>query len=131
MVCPINARKRQHVRQLVVDRYGSTCFYCQKPISVDAEDQAARLTVDHLRPRSKGGRNILGNLRPACVPCNHEKGDDDPDPWLARRRLTRLFRPPPPLPHAALALIRASANAVNVGPAGAVGADGAGVGDCG
>lgn len=29
--------------------------------------------VDHLIPRSRGGRNILENLRPFCIDCNKRK----------------------------------------------------------
>lgn len=41
-----------------------TCFGCGK---TPAEG------VDHIIPASRGGRNILGNLQPACLPCNTRK----------------------------------------------------------
>jgi hypothetical protein len=34
-------------------------------------------TIEHLLPRSKGGRNNLDNLLLACRGCNHSRGDRD------------------------------------------------------
>jgi 5-methylcytosine-specific restriction endonuclease McrA len=31
-------------------------------------------TLDHIEPRSKGGRNAMDNLTGACQPCNAAKG---------------------------------------------------------
>jgi len=33
------------------------------------------MTMDHIRPRSKGGPHQLGNLQVMCSPCNASKGD--------------------------------------------------------
>ena len=90
MVCPVSCRKRKRTRQLVVERHGMACFYCQARLTDNVNDRDTYLTLDHLKPRSRGGRNTLRNLRPACRRCNNEKGDDDPDRWLARHRLTCL-----------------------------------------
>lgn len=32
-------------------------------------------TIDHAKPRSRGGRNLDYNLLPACWSCNNDKGD--------------------------------------------------------
>lgn len=32
------------------------------------------MTQDHIRPRAKGGRDILSNLQTMCYPCNFAKG---------------------------------------------------------
>lgn len=34
-----------------------------------------QLTVDHIRPVSKGGTNDVGNMQLACARCNREKAD--------------------------------------------------------
>ena len=47
-----------------------TCSLCGKPIT-HHED----LTVDHILPRSKGGRSSLDNLQPAHKWCNVAKGN--------------------------------------------------------
>src|SRR5262245_62126607 len=49
---------------LLRDRY--ECAYCL--------DQWAD-TVDHVVPRSRGGRHEWRNVVAACRPCNHRKGD--------------------------------------------------------
>lgn len=33
------------------------------------------LSIDHVRPRSRGGKDRLENLQILCVPCNQEKAD--------------------------------------------------------
>lgn len=49
---------------LLRDRY--ECAYCS--------DQWAD-TIDHVVPRSRGGRHEWTNLVAACAPCNRRKGD--------------------------------------------------------
>lgn len=41
------------------------CFRC---------GQTPAMGVDHIIPKSRGGRNIEENLQPACRVCNHAKG---------------------------------------------------------
>lgn len=45
--------------------YGFRCWICGSP-----DD----LTIDHVKPLSKGGAHTLANLRPACSTCNSKKG---------------------------------------------------------
>jgi len=52
-------------RRAVLDRDGHTCAYC----GTKAE------TIDHVRPRSRGGLHIWANVVAACSHCNHRKGD--------------------------------------------------------
>jgi len=54
----------------VLRRDGFRCQYC------DARD---RLTVDHVMPKSRGGRDTWENLVAACTSCNNRKGDRTPD----------------------------------------------------
>lgn len=35
-------------------------------------------TIDHIMPRSRGGKNTFANTVAACEPCNHRKGDRTP-----------------------------------------------------
>lgn len=52
-------------RRAVMDRDSHRCAYC-----------AARAdTIDHVLPRSRGGRHEWTNVVAACARCNHGKGD--------------------------------------------------------
>ncbi len=52
-------------RRAVLDRDAHTCVYC----GVRAD------TIDHVRPRSRGGQHVWTNVVAACARCNHRKGD--------------------------------------------------------
>jgi 5-methylcytosine-specific restriction endonuclease McrA len=52
-------------RRAVLERDGHTCVYC----GVRAD------TIDHVRPRSRGGAHLWTNVVAACARCNHRKGD--------------------------------------------------------
>jgi 5-methylcytosine-specific restriction endonuclease McrA len=62
--------KRLRFRILVRDRF--TCRYCGARAS-----DGAKLAVDHVKPRSKGGKTEATNLITACEPCNSGKSDID------------------------------------------------------
>jgi 5-methylcytosine-specific restriction endonuclease McrA len=50
------------------DRY--TCLYCGKQPTDHSE-----LTIDHIAPKSKGGKSTWENCALACVECNKRKAD--------------------------------------------------------
>lgn len=52
----------------VIARDGGRCGYCGTRAT----------TVDHITPRSRGGRNTWKNTVAACGPCNQRKGDRTP-----------------------------------------------------
>ena len=52
--------------QAKLKEYAYTCAYCHRPTK--------RLTVDHVVPISRGGRNEISNIVPACRSCNSRKG---------------------------------------------------------
>ncbi len=52
-------------RRAVLERDGHRCAYC--PARAD--------TIDHVRPRSRGGEHTWTNVVAACARCNHRKGD--------------------------------------------------------
>ena len=54
--------------QLLIDRDGETCFYCQKFLTL--ED----MTIEHLIPRSAGGLNHASNMAISCRLCNSKAG---------------------------------------------------------
>jgi 5-methylcytosine-specific restriction endonuclease McrA len=54
-------------RKNIFERDKNTCQYCTKKLS--RED----LTIDHVIPRSRGGKNSWDNLVIACYACNARK----------------------------------------------------------
>lgn len=72
-------------RRNVMLRDGHSCVYCGASAGV-------KLTIDHVVPRSRGGRSTWDNVVTACGPCNRRKGDRTPEELGIR--LQR--RPAPP-----------------------------------
>jgi 5-methylcytosine-specific restriction endonuclease McrA len=52
-------------RRAVLERDSHSCAYC----GCRAD------TIDHVRPRSRGGLHVWTNVVAACARCNHRKGD--------------------------------------------------------
>jgi 5-methylcytosine-specific restriction endonuclease McrA len=68
-------------RKNVLQRDGYQCIYCG--IMAGGKQQGAILTrsnftVDHIIPRSRGGRSTWGNTVCACPVCNNRKADRTP-----------------------------------------------------
>ena len=63
------------------------CFYCQLSVDVAKVQPHPRApTLDHVTPRSRGGKNTATNRVLACYLCNHQKGDMTLDEFRAYRR---------------------------------------------
>ena len=56
-------RRRNHLK-----RTNGRCWYCGEPISVE------NCHLDHVIPKSRGGRGRPNNLVPCCQSCNCAKG---------------------------------------------------------
>jgi 5-methylcytosine-specific restriction endonuclease McrA len=67
---PRDAHGRKITRKAVLARDAWTCQYCgsRKP----------GLTVDHVIPRSRGGKSIWTNIVASCATCNRRKGSHLP-----------------------------------------------------
>jgi len=63
-------RKVALSRKNVMRRDAFQCQYC------GARD---KLTIDHVFPRSRGGKDTWENLVTACIPCNTRKGNRTPE----------------------------------------------------
>lgn len=83
---PRDVHRRKITRRAVLARDSWTCQYCgtSKP----------GLTVDHIVPRSRGGKSIWENIVASCAPCNHRKGSQMPKE--ARMHPRAAPRPPGP-----------------------------------
>lgn len=64
---PRDAHRRKITRKAVLARDSWTCQYCgsRKP----------GLTVDHVIPRSRGGKSVWENIVASCGTCNRRKGN--------------------------------------------------------
>lgn len=67
---------RRQWRESIKQAWNHCCAYCGKPPIDDSS-----LTIDHIRPKSKGGSDRTNNVTPACVSCNHSKASSDWVEW--------------------------------------------------
>lgn len=77
---------KQKFRQQIFEAWSGECAYCGVPAG----------TLDHVKPRHKGGNTVACNLVPACRKCNRSKGSEEWSEWFKRQqswselRLTRI-----------------------------------------
>lgn len=78
-----NARRRAQMRDTespltreqwlaIVEAYDDRCAYCGDLYKV----------IEHVIPLSRGGKNEVGNVVPACEPCNDHKHTKTPVEWI-------------------------------------------------
>lgn len=73
--------------------FGGECAYCGC-----TPRKGQRLTRDHLKPISEGGRTTQSNIVPACSSCNSSKGAEDfrewfmKQPFFSQERLNKIFK---------------------------------------
>lgn len=79
----IPVRKPTLSRKAILLRDRHRCQYCGQRFSPGV------LTLDHIHPKSKGGRETFENLVACCPPCNRKKGDKS----LEECGMTLLHRP--------------------------------------
>jgi 5-methylcytosine-specific restriction endonuclease McrA len=65
----------------IIQAHGGRCYYCGQPAC----------QIDHIDPKKHGGSDDLGNLLPACAPCNGRKGAR-PLPFFKRMKAKRAAR---------------------------------------
>ena len=81
----IPQQSRALSRKNILLRDRNTCQFCGRIFS------ASELTLDHVVPRSRGGRSSWENLVACCYQCNNHKGDRTPEE--AGLQLVRRPRP--------------------------------------
>lgn len=74
------ARFREHI----LNFWGNKCAYCQEPLGRSG-------TLDHVRPKSKGGETRRSNLVACCYNCNMRKGSSKD--WLEWFRTQDFWEP--------------------------------------
>jgi len=65
----MNPKQKRAKKAQLIDEFGSRCWWCGYILPTQ------KLTLDHLKPKSRGGSNSLENLRLACLPCNRSRGN--------------------------------------------------------
>lgn len=60
-------------RKNIFRRDGKVCQYCNREFPI------AKLNIDHVTPRSKGGRSTWENVVVSCIKCNSKKMDKYPN----------------------------------------------------
>jgi 5-methylcytosine-specific restriction endonuclease McrA len=76
-------KKIMLTRRNLLRRDRNRCQYCAS---------SEKLTLDHVLPRSRGGRDTWENLVTACMPCNNRKGNRTPEE-AGMRLIRQPFRP--------------------------------------
>ena len=72
----VSKRNAKHTfRQQIFEAWNCICAYCGVPAD----------TLDHVKPRHRGGSTTAGNLVPACQKCNRSKGSEDWLSWFSRQ----------------------------------------------
>lgn len=74
-------------RQAIKDAWNNCCAYCGTP---PIDDKS--LTMDHVKPKAKGGEDRTRNCVPACAKCNHSKGSQDWVEWFNRQEFYSITR---------------------------------------
>lgn len=77
---------RQQWRQSIKDAWNNCCAYCGQP-PID-DDSLTELTIDHVKPKSRGGEDRTSNVIPACRECNQAKSSQD---WVAWYRMQPFY----------------------------------------
>lgn len=72
----LSSRKRRQLLDAVLAAHGWTCCICATAIEPGDE------SLQHVKPRSKGGTDDLTNLRPAHKRCNYSLADRELDARL-------------------------------------------------
>lgn len=71
------AANKRAMRKVVWDKTDGHCVYCGKALHPFDD-----FTIDHLKPKAKGGDDSWDNLVPACMKCNGKKGDREPNAFV-------------------------------------------------
>jgi len=74
--CLSKGQAKRKFRKSIKYGWGGLCAYCRCHRAT---------TLDHLKPKSKGGSSLRSNLIPACHSCNHSKGSDHWLHWFERQ----------------------------------------------
>lgn len=78
-----SAEAKRQWRAAIKAAWKNCCAYCGQP-PIDNKS----LTIDHVKPRTRGGEDRTSNCIPACKECNHNKGSEY---WLAWYKMQPFY----------------------------------------
>ena len=81
MQCLTSSQAKRAWRQAIKDAWRNSCCYC---------GGTHELTLDHIRPRCRGGQDALTNLAACCLEHNQDKGSTD---WILWFRHQHFYDP--------------------------------------
>lgn len=61
--------------ELFIIYYPETCTFDKYINAINSSGQEVRMTLDHIIPKSKGGKDNHSNLQILCEQCNSKKAD--------------------------------------------------------
>lgn len=67
------------------NRQSGICPYCGDDMTMELNSPKTA-TLDHIIPKSRGGKNSIFNLLACCFDCNHEKSNTDLATFLIIKR---------------------------------------------
>jgi hypothetical protein len=79
-------RKR---RLAIYLRDGFKCVYCTADLT---QASPREITLDHIKPRCKGGSHKAKNLLTACVQCNSQRGSNTIEAFLKTLYTRKVYR---------------------------------------
>jgi len=77
----------QQLKQELLRKHGAICWYCGFDLTT------AEIHLDHIHPKSQGGKEDIENMALSCEFCNRAKLDHDVTTflrWLGRVRTGRF-----------------------------------------
>lgn len=105
----IPIRTRILSRRNVYSRDGYRCMYCGRSQEYLLKMNMGGLELDHIIPRTQGGRNTWENLVAACRRCNGRKGGRTPE----EAGMQLIHRPLPPNIHTPRFILKQLGSEVN------------------
>ena len=70
-------------RAAIKESWNNRCAYCGNP---PIDDKS--LTIDHVKPKARGGQDQTTNCIPACRRCNADKGSNE---WIGWFRMQDFY----------------------------------------
>jgi 5-methylcytosine-specific restriction endonuclease McrA len=91
----IMLRRRKKLGKEFRKKHKGKCFYCKRMVKVKhvQRNDPLRATLDHVVPRSHGGKDSRKNLVLACFQCNQAKGRIGAEEFMRLMGLVSVGQP--------------------------------------